>query len=111
MPQDFNPNILFGVLQTGFEISLGAAQKSLEIARNPQDNAAKLISEMQTMLTVPEHSGPELPGQSAGDGRHVAAKGSDPPGGIQDGGCEVHGREIAAHFLDFHYVFGLPLRR
>jgi hypothetical protein len=60
MPQDFNPNILFGVLQTGLEISLGAAQKSLEIARNPQDNAAKLISEMQTMLTVPEHSGPEL---------------------------------------------------
>jgi hypothetical protein len=60
MPQDFNPNILFGILQTGFEISLGAAQKTLEIASNPQENVPKLISEMKDMLTVPEHSGPEL---------------------------------------------------
>jgi len=65
MAEDFKPENLRNVtllsfLQTGFEISLGAAQKSIEVARNPQDNAVKLISEMKTMLTVPEHSGPEL---------------------------------------------------
>lgn len=60
MPEDFKSDALFGFLQTGFEISLGAAHKSIEIARNPQENAAKLISEMKTMLTVPGHSGPEL---------------------------------------------------
>lgn len=58
MPEDFKSDTLFGFLQTGFEISLGAAQKSIEVARNPQDNAVKLVSEMKTMLTVPEHSGP-----------------------------------------------------
>ena len=60
MPEDFKSDTLFGFLQTGFEISLGAAQKSIEAVRNPQDNAVKLISEMKTMLTVPENSGPEL---------------------------------------------------
>jgi hypothetical protein len=60
MPEEFNSDTLFGFLQTGFEISLGAAQKSIEVARNPQDNAVKLISEMNTMLTWPQHSGPEL---------------------------------------------------
>jgi hypothetical protein len=60
MPEDFKSDTLFGFLQTGIEISIGAAQKSIEAARNPQDNAVKLISEMRTMLTVPENAGPEF---------------------------------------------------
>jgi hypothetical protein len=41
MPEDFKSDTLFGFLQMGIEISLGAAQKSIEVARNPglQDKA------------------------------------------------------------------------
>jgi len=52
---------LFGILQAGFDISIGAMHKSIEMARNPQESAAKLLGEMTSMLTIPANAGPELP--------------------------------------------------
>jgi hypothetical protein len=64
MPEEFDPNMLLSLLQTGFEISLGAAHKSIEMARNPQDSALKVVSEMKSMLSLPAHpsveSSPDL---------------------------------------------------
>ena len=57
---DFDRNILTGLLQTGWEISVGAASKSIEMARNPPDTVAKVASGMMSLLTVPENSGPAL---------------------------------------------------
>ena len=59
MPEEFDRNTVLSLLQTGFEISLGAAHKSLEMARNPQDSALKVVSEMKSMLALPAHSSVE----------------------------------------------------
>jgi hypothetical protein len=53
-------NGLFGLLQTGLDISLGAAHKSIELARNPPESASRLLSDAVSMFTVPAHAGPEL---------------------------------------------------
>jgi hypothetical protein len=60
MADQFDRNILSGLLQTGLQISLGAAQKSLEMLRNPSDSASKLASEMTSMLALPADAGPGL---------------------------------------------------
>ena len=64
MAEESNRNILFGLLQTSIEISLGAAHKSLEMARNPQESASKVVTEVKSMLTVPAHAGPEFQNQA-----------------------------------------------
>jgi hypothetical protein len=56
MAQEFDRNSVLSLLQTGFEISLGAAHKSIEMARNPQDSALKVVNEMKSMLTLPAHA-------------------------------------------------------
>jgi hypothetical protein len=53
-------DILSGLLQAGLQISLGAAQKSIEMLRNPPDSMAKVASEMTSMLTLPAGTGPGL---------------------------------------------------
>lgn len=60
MAENHNDNGLFGLFQSGLDISLGAAHKSIEMARNPPEAASKLLSDMVEMLTVPAHSGPEV---------------------------------------------------
>ena len=60
MAEESNPNILFGLLQAGLEISLGAAHKSIEMARNPQESATKVVTEVMSMFTLPAHAGPQL---------------------------------------------------
>jgi len=60
MAEEFDRNILTGLLKTGLEISLGAASKSIEMVRNPPDTVAKVVSGMMSMLTVPAKTGPAL---------------------------------------------------
>ena len=60
MAQEFDRNILTGLFQTGLAISLGAAQKSIQMARNPPEAVSKAVSEMKSMLTLPENAGPDL---------------------------------------------------
>jgi hypothetical protein len=60
MPDEFDSNLLSGFLQTGLQISLGAAQKSMEMLRNPSDSALKIASEMTSLLALPAETGPGL---------------------------------------------------
>lgn len=60
MAAEFDRNILTGLLQTGLEISLGAASKSIEMMRNPPDTVSKVASGMMSLLTVPGNTGPAL---------------------------------------------------
>jgi hypothetical protein len=60
MADEFDRNILSGLLQTGLQISLGAAQKSLDMLRNPPESVLKVASELTSMFTIPADTGPEL---------------------------------------------------
>jgi len=60
MAKNSENNGLFGLLQTGIDISIGAAHKSLEMARNPPEAASKILNDVVSLLTVPPHAGPEL---------------------------------------------------
>ena len=60
MAEDTNNTILFGLIKTGLDISLGAAHKSIEMARNPPETAAKLMNDMVSLFTVPADAGPEI---------------------------------------------------
>jgi len=60
MADEFDRNIISGFLQAGLQISLGAAQKSLEMLAHPSDSALKVASEMTSMLALPAETGPGL---------------------------------------------------
>lgn len=49
-----------GLLQAALSVSLGAAQKSLEVIGNPPAAASKMLGEMEALLTVPDTAGPAL---------------------------------------------------
>ena len=57
MPEESDRKIILDLLQTGLTISLGAAQKSLEMMRNPPDAISKIASEMKSMFTLPPNAG------------------------------------------------------
>jgi hypothetical protein len=60
MADESDRNIFAGLLQTGLQISLGAAQKSIDMLRNPPDSVLKVASEMSSMFTLPADTGPGL---------------------------------------------------
>jgi hypothetical protein len=60
MAENSNNTGLFGLLQTGLDVSLGAAHKSIEMARNPPEAASRLLAGMASMFTVPANAGPEI---------------------------------------------------
>jgi hypothetical protein len=60
MAQNSDNNGLFGLFQAGLDISLGAAHKSIEMARNPSESASKVLNDMVAMFSVPPNTGPEL---------------------------------------------------
>lgn len=64
MAREFDRNILTGLLETGLAITLGAAQKGIQMAKNPPETVSKVVSEMKSMLTVPENAGPDLTGKA-----------------------------------------------
>ncbi len=59
MADESDRNILTGLLRTGLTISLGAASTGLDMALNPPKAVSKVMSEVQSMLTVPDTAGPE----------------------------------------------------
>jgi hypothetical protein len=60
MGEESDRNVLSGILQTGLEISLGAASKSIEMVSNPPETVSKVVSGMMSMLTLPDNTGPGL---------------------------------------------------
>ena len=60
MAKEFDRNILSELINTGVAISVGAASKSIEMARNPPETVSKVISGMMSMFTLPDNTGPDL---------------------------------------------------
>jgi hypothetical protein len=60
MAEEFDNNILSGLLKTGLEISLGAASKSIEMVSNPPAGISKVVSSMTSMMTLPQDTGPGI---------------------------------------------------
>jgi len=61
MANEFDAKMLPGILQTTFEISLGAAVKSLELMRKPEESLGKVISTVRDLITIPgDESAPGL---------------------------------------------------
>jgi hypothetical protein len=60
MPEDFDRNMLSGLVQTGVAISLGAASMSIDMVRNSPDSVINAVAGMKPMFTLPADAGPEL---------------------------------------------------
>jgi hypothetical protein len=57
MADEFDRVLFPGFLKDTFEISLGAAFKSMEMMKSPQATAEKMMSEAKTLMTVPADAG------------------------------------------------------
>ncbi len=53
MADEFDRKIMPGFLQTTLEVYLGAAYKSFEAMKAPQDSIPKVLGEVRTLFTVP----------------------------------------------------------
>jgi hypothetical protein len=54
MADEFDRKIMPDFLQTTLTLSLGAAYKSVEMMRTPAESASKMVSEMKSLITIPE---------------------------------------------------------
>ena len=62
--EDPNRKLLDQILQTTWSISVGAAHKGLEMARNPEESINTLITHAQALTTVPAGTPDNLPDQA-----------------------------------------------
>lgn len=46
--------MLQGILQTTFDVSLGAAVKSLQMMRTPEESIGKVVSTVRDLVTIPD---------------------------------------------------------
>ncbi len=60
MANEYDRFLFPGFLQDGFAISLGAAYKSLEMMKTPQQSIGKMVDEMKTLVTIPDDAGEGL---------------------------------------------------
>jgi hypothetical protein len=60
MADEFDRRIMPEFLQTTFTLSLGAAYKSLEMAKSPAESLSKMVTEVKTLFTMPEDTGSGL---------------------------------------------------
>lgn len=60
MAEEFDLSSVDKLLHTGWAVSLGAAQKSIDMMRDPPQTVSKLLSGMKSMFTLPENTGPEF---------------------------------------------------
>ena len=60
MAKEYDRILFPGFLQDGFAISLGACYKSMEMMKSPQQAIEKMMSEMKTLVSVPEDAGEGL---------------------------------------------------
>jgi hypothetical protein len=64
MSKEYDRALLPGFLEDTFEISLGAAYKSFEMMKSPQESIEKMLTEMKALVTVPEDAGEDLKGKA-----------------------------------------------
>jgi len=57
MAKEFDRVLFPGFMQDTFAISLGAAYKSFEMMKTPQQSMEKMLSEAKTLVTVPSDAG------------------------------------------------------
>ena len=60
MADEFDRRIMPDFIHTTLTVSLGAAYKGLEMLRTPAESLPKMVEEMKTLLSVPEHAGDGL---------------------------------------------------
>jgi len=60
MADEFDRRIMPDFIHTTLTVSLGAAYKGLEMLRSPSESLPKVVAEMKTLLSVPEHAGDGL---------------------------------------------------
>ena len=60
MSNEYDRALFPGFLRDTLEISLGAAYKSFEMMMSPQQSFEKMITEIQTLVTVPHHAGDDF---------------------------------------------------
>ena len=52
------------LMQTAFTVSLGAGYKSVEMLKDPMASMNKVMAEVNTLLTLPEHAPADLTGKA-----------------------------------------------
>ena len=62
--EDKNSQFMEDILRTTWAISLGAAQKGLEMVSKPEESLTAIMSHAQTLITVPEGTANRLPDQA-----------------------------------------------
>ncbi len=60
MANEFDRFMFPGFLQDTFAISLGAAFKSVEMMKSPQQTLEKMMTEAKTLVTIPDDAGEGL---------------------------------------------------
>ena len=60
MPDEIDRKYLPDFLQQTFCLSLGAAYKSFEMMKTPQDSVTKMFGEMKEMFSLPKDAGDDL---------------------------------------------------
>jgi len=60
MAKEYDRFLFPGILEDTFAISLGAAFKSVEMIKSPQESIEKMMTEAKTLVTVPEDAGEGL---------------------------------------------------
>jgi hypothetical protein len=60
MANEYDRFMFPGFLQDTFAISLGAAFKSVEMMKSPQQSIEKMMTEAKSLVTIPEDAGEGL---------------------------------------------------
>lgn len=60
MSKEYDRFLFPGFLEDTFAISLGAAYKSVEMMKSPQQSVEKMMTEMKTLVTIPDDAGEGL---------------------------------------------------
>ena len=60
MAKEYDRFLFPGFLQDTFEISLGAAFKSFEMMKAPQQSIEKMMTEARSLITIPDDAGEGL---------------------------------------------------
>jgi hypothetical protein len=68
MADEFDRQIMPGLLQAAFSVSLGACYKGWEMMSAPQESLPKVMAEMQELFSIP----PEAPESLQGKAEAVA---------------------------------------
>jgi hypothetical protein len=60
MAKEYDRILFPGFMQDTFAISLGACYKSMEMMKSPQQSIEKMMSEMKTLVSIPDDAGEGL---------------------------------------------------